>query len=393
MKLAVIGFGNAGGKIVDHLIDFDTPERPLCRFTIVFNTAHIDLDRLELVPDEFRILIGQTDERSKGHGVGADPDLGAEIATSDIPEIERALDQIPLHDIDAFLIVAGLGGGTGSGGAPVLAGELQEMYSEPVYGLGILPSKDEGGRPALNAARSLPSFTESTDGLLLFDNDAWRTGTDSIEGGYTKTNVEIAKRVTTLLSAGERDGSQISENAMDASDIRRTMAAGGVSTLAYAETGLEPETDRQRGLIGRLRSNGTAEPKDSADPATKVHGLVRQAVRSRLTCPVDITSAERGMIIISGPPQEFSQKGLERARQWLEKEIESVEVLAGDDPRRNADKLSTAVLLSNVTNVRRIDELQDIAVSAQNNIEAQAAGREEAVRELITDKNNELDPV
>jgi cell division GTPase FtsZ len=392
MKLAVIGFGNAGGKIVDELLRADAAERQLCRVGVVFNTAQVDLARLELVPEDKRILIGQTDQRSKGGGVGADPDLGAEIAEADKAEIERALDDVPLHDIDAFLIVAGLGGGTGSGGAPVLAEELADRYGESVYGLAILPSSDEGGRATLNAARTLPTFTESTDALLLFDNDAWRSGTDSVQGGYEKTNREIAARVTTLLSAGERDGSQISENAMDASDVRRTMATGGVATIAYAETDLRSSTKRQRGLVGRFRSNGTAGANES-DPATKIHGLVRRAVRSRLTCPADVTSAERGLIVVSGPPEEFSRKGLERARRWVEQEIESVEVLAGDDPRRDAESLSAAVLLSNVTDVPRIDELQETAVSAKDNVESQAVGRETAVEDLVTDDDDALDPV
>jgi len=393
MKLAVIGFGNAGGKIADRLVEFDAEGQPLCRFTTVFNTAQVDLARLERVPEEYRVLIGQTDERSKGHGVGADPDLGAEVTEADMPEIQRALDEIPIYDIDAFLIVAGFGGGTGSGGAPILAEELQRTYGEPVYGLGILPSEDEGGRAALNAARSLPSFTRATDGLLLFDNDAWRTGTDSMAEGYARANREIARRVTTLLSAGERDGSQIAENAMDASDIRRTLATGGVSTVAYAETDLEPETRRGRGFLERIRSNGSSKAEDGVDPATKIHGLVRRAVRSRLTCPADITAAERGLVVVSGPPEEFSQKGLDRARQWLQEEIESVEVLAGDDPAPTADSLSAAVLLANVTSVPRIDALKEDAVAARNNIEAQADRREDAVEDLVTDDNDVLDPV
>jgi len=180
---------------------------------------------------------------------------------------------------------------------------------------------------------------------------------------------------------------------VDASDIRRTLAAGGVSTVAYAETDLEPATRKQRGVLGRLRSNGSGGPQDGADPATKVHGLVRRAVRSRLTCPADVGTAERGLIVVSGPPEEFSRKGLERACRWLENETGSVEVLAGDDPRRTADGLSAAVLLANVTGVRRIDALKRDAVAARDNIETQAAKREDSVEDLVTDDNDVLDPV
>jgi len=154
MKLGVIGFGNAGSKIADRLIEYEREAgRTLTRSAVAVNTARTDLAKLEYLPSENQYLIGQTNVQAKGHGVGGDPDLGADLAREDFPEIKRALDEVPIYEIDAFLIIAGLGGGTGSGGAPVLASQLRDLYGEPVYGLGILPSAEEGGRAALNAAR------------------------------------------------------------------------------------------------------------------------------------------------------------------------------------------------------------------------------------------------
>lgn len=392
MKLAVIGFGNAGGKIADRLLEFEIESgRALCRFVCAINTAEIDLERLETIPPERRVLLGQTHELSKGHGVGADPDLGAEIARTDRVEIERALDEVPLHEIDAFLVIAGLGGGTGSGGAAVVASQLREYYGESVYGLAILPHEDEGGRATLNAARSLPTFADATDNLLVFDNDAWRSSGDSVLHGYARTNQEIAVRVGTLLGAGEADGSTVSENAMDASDIRRTLNTGGISTIAHASASLEASTEQQRGLLGRLWGGGSET--NGTDTTTKVHGLVRQAVESRLTLPADVSTAERSLIVVSGPPSEFSQKGLDRSRQWLEDRTESVEVLAGDDPREHTDVLSATVLLSNVTNVPRIKQLQRRAIEAQENIKQQGLTREEEIEALLHDDGNRLDPL
>ena len=394
MKLAVVGFGNAGGKVTDRLLDYESStDRALCRFTTVINTAKVDLEKIERVPPEYRVLIGQTHAQSKGHGAGADPDIGAEIAREDELEIGRVLDQVPLHEVDAFLIVAGLGGGTGSGGGPVLASMLQERYAEPVYGLGVLPSEDEGGRASLNAARSVRSYADATDALLLFDNNAWREGRDAVDAGYERTNLEIAKRVGTLLAAGATDGTTVAENAMDASDINRTLAVGGVSTVAYAETELEQETSRRQGLLGRFRSPDPEREADGADAATKVHGLVRRAVRSRLTCPANVDSTERALIVVSGPPAELSRKGLESARSWLEQQTNSIEVLAGDNPLKSADKLSAVVVLSNVTDVPRVDNLQDQAVDAADNIENQRETRDEEIEDLIRDDDGTLDPI
>lgn len=391
MKLAVIGFGNAGGKITDKLLQFESDtDRDLIRSAIAVNSARVDLARLDMLPDDHRFLIGQTDGRVKGHGVGSDPDLGKEIVQQDRYEIERALDTVPIYEIDAFLIVAGLGGGTGSGGAPELARTIRNRYDEPVYGLGILPSMEEGGRAALNAARSFQSFGDATTNLMLFDNDTWRGSGDTVEDGYERTNEEIAKRVVTFLAAGEIDGSTISENAMDSSDVRRTLSTGGVSTIAYAETrDIAPES---RGLLGRLRANGSKSLGDT-DPATKVKGLIRQAVQSRLTCPAEISSAERSLIVLSGPPELLSRKGLEAGRRWLEQQTSSVEVLSGDDPREYADVLSAVILLSNVTEVPPIDSIQEMGVDARENIEEQRSAREEEIEDLLTDPQDELDPV
>jgi cell division GTPase FtsZ len=390
MKIALIGFGNAGGKIADeifrHQLDAD---RDLTRAVLAINTARTDLAKLDDIPDEDRILIGQTDGKVKGHGVGADPDLGAKVTEKDLHEIENALAEVPIYDVDAFLVIAGLGGGTGSGGAPVLAETLGETYEEPVYGLGVLPSSEEGGRASYNAARSFPSFVEATDKLMVFDNDAWRGHADSVGGGYERTNTEIAKRITALLVAGNV-GEEISENAMDASDVRRTLATGGISTIAYAETGIDRSTYESRSFLNRFRKNGTEE---DSDDAKKISGLVRQAVQSRLTLPADVASAERSLIVVSGPPQEFSRKGLESARRWVEDRTDSIEVLAGDSPSPSADKVSAVVILSNVTQTQRIDSLQSQALDARSNIQDQEQSREDDIEALITDDNDELRPI
>jgi len=390
MKLALIGFGNAGGKIVDELV-YHQHERDseFARAVLAINSARTDLAKLDYVPPEKQLLIGQTHEQVKGQGVGADPELGAVVTRQDLHELERALDDIPLYDVDAFLVVAELGGGTGSGGAPVLADVLKTKFDEPVYGLGVLPSDEEGGRPAFNAARSFQTFVESADNVILFDNDAWRGSDDSVGAGYERTNRELAKRLGTLFAAGNVDG-EIAENAMDASDVRRTLGTGGMSTIAYAETGLAPSTVKERGLLSRFRSNGVG---DEVDSAQKVSGLVRQAIQSRLTCPADVSSVERALIVISGPKAEFSRKGLERARRWVEQHTETMDVLAGDSPQADADHLAAVVVLSNPTTVERVDALQGRAVDAKENIEAQQREREDAIADLITDDDGELDPI
>lgn len=389
MKLATIGVGNAGSKIIDRMIEFEqSTGRDLCRHALVINTARTDLSKPQHVPENRRVLIGETHKKAKGHGVGGDAAVGAEVAKTDIDEIRRIFDDVEIHEVDAILVAAGLGGGTGSGAAPVVIEELQKMYDEPVYGLGMLPGKYEGGRPALNAARSLQSFVTKVDNFISFDNDAWRSRGQTIEEGYDEMNKELATRIVTLLAAGEVDESEVGENAMDSSDIMRTLDVGGVSSIGYASTGVDTPDD---GLLSRLNDSEQAE-LESAD-AAKIKGLVRRAVNSRLTIPCEVSSADRALIVFAGPPSAISRKGVESAREWLESEADTVDVLAGDDPRSNSETLAAAVLLTNVTETPRIDEIQDQAVDAQDTIQQQDAVREEEIESLITDDNNDLDPI
>jgi len=389
MKLATIGVGNAGSKILDHMLAFERKTgRNLCRHSMAINTARTDLAKPDHVPEERRFLIGETHHQAKGHGVGGDVEVGAEVARTDIEEIRRAFDDVEIHDVDAILVAAGLGGGTGSGAGPVVIDELNAMYDEPVYGLAVLPGQYEGGRPALNAARSLQSFVEKVDNLIAFDNDAWRSRDQTIEEGYEEMNRELATRIVTLLAAGEQDISEIAENAMDSSDIMRTLETGGISSIGYAKTGV----DGEKGFLGRLREDGNKLDGEASD-AAKIKGIVRRAVNSRLTLPCEVSSAERVLVVLSGAPEAFSRKGLESARQWLETEADTVEVLAGDDPREGSTAIAAVVLLSNVTETPRVDEIQNQAVDAQDKIREQEAVRDQEIRELITDEDDELDPV
>jgi len=256
MKLAMIGFGQAGGKILDKFLEYDKRHNSnIVRAAVAVNTAKADLMGLEHVPQENRVLIGQS--RVKGHGVGADNELGAEIAEEDIDEIQGAIDSIPVHEVDAFLVISGLGGGTGSGGSPVIAKHLKRIYTEPVYGLGVLPGRDEGGIYTLNAARSFQTFVREVDNLLVFDNDAWRKSGESVQGGYDEINEEIVTRFGILFGAGEvEQGGEVAESVVDSSEIINTLAGGGVSTVGFATEGVDDDGGSS-GLLPGSRATTT----------------------------------------------------------------------------------------------------------------------------------------
>ena len=361
MKLAMIGFGQAGGKIVDKFLEYD--ERTgsgIVQSAMAVNTAEADLRAHRRIPENNLVLIGR--DRVKGHGVGGDNELGAEIAEEDIGKIQNAIGRISINGIDAFLIVAGMGGGTGSGGAPVLARHLKHVYTEPVYGLGVLPADDEGGTHILNAAQSFQTFVHEVDNLLVFDNDAWRQDGESVEGGYEEINDEIVKRFGSLFAAGTAKAAQ---SAVDSSDIISTLSGGGVSTVGYARE--EVRTSDDNGLLSRLTGGSNDDDRDVVKTTNRMTSLFRKAALGRPTLPCEIESTERALFVMSGPPQHLNRKGIERGRRWLEEHTGSMEVSGGNYTVPDSDYVSGSVLLSGVTNVPRIKELQKIAIEAQEN--------------------------
>ena len=319
MKALLVGVGQAGGKLTTALAEFDT-ERGFgaVRDALAVNTAAADLEPLPLDT----VLIGRS--RVGGHGVGGDNELGATVMDEDLTEVLDALAPRMTADVEAVVVVAGLGGGTGSGGAPVLVRELSRVYDVPVYALGVLPGRDEGTLCQVNAGRSLKTVVREADATLLLDNDAWRSAGESVEGGYATINESMARRVGLLLAAGESvEGT--AESVVDTSEVINTLRAGGMAAVGYAST------------------PAAADPEENV---TTVTSTVRSAVMTGLSLP-DATEADAGLVAIAGDPDRISRKGAERARRWLQEETGSMQVRGGDFPL-DSDRLAAVVLLGGV---------------------------------------------
>lgn len=402
MKLAVVGVGNAGSRVANRILEVEaaTGRNLSGGNALLFNTSPPSFDAAEQVPEERQVMIGDVHRDVNGDGTDGDPELGAEVARDDSDEILRAFDAIEFFEIDGVLVVAGLGGGTGGGAGAVVIDEIQNICDDPIYALGILPSEAEGSVPALTASRSLQSFVDRADNVVAFDNEAWRdaqvTAEDAYlsaaDGRYERVNEALATRVVTLFAAGEVAGPTAAENRMDPSDLMRTLDTGGLSSIGYAASEVEPEPGgllswlRSLPLVDRWFSPATptrgeviqkddevespededeeAEGEVDTTSAARIERLVRRAVRSTLTLPCDVSSADRALVLLSGPSRELSRKGFETSRYWLEGEADTVEVMAGDEPHEGARELTATVLLSNVTDVPRIEAMQNRAAAA-----------------------------
>ena len=348
---------------------------------IVINTARTDLMGIKNIPMEDRLLIGQT--MVKGHGVGTDNVTGAKVAADEIDTIISAIDRRGTHDIDAFVVCAGLGGGTGSGGSPVLCRHLKRIYREPVYAVGIIPAPEEGRLYSLNAARSLSTLVNEADNVIVFDNSAWKNDGESVKSAYERLNEEIVRRFGVLFRAGEVGKYGVGEMVVDSSEIINTLRGGGISSVGYAiseaipvvKGGGKPSSkkDNNGGLLSSIlgKKEKKAEPHvdiaSGEDKSAKIIGLVRRAMLGRLTLPCDYSTAERALVLVAGPPTELDRKGVEKSKSWVEENIAGVEVRGGDYPV-DSGYVAAVVLLASIGEAPRIRELMELAKEAKEEV-------------------------
>jgi cell division GTPase FtsZ len=378
MKVLVIGLGQAGGKIADYFVLDDKKSHfPRTIRCMAINTAKSDLMGLRYIPQEDRVLIGET--VVKGHGVGADNKKGAKIAEDEIEVILSRVSKFDVSTLDAFFVVAGLGGGTGSGGISVVCKSLKQIYDEPVYGIGILPAENEGDIYTLNAARSLKALLSTCDATILVDNGAFLRSGESVRQAYDRINSDIVKRLGILFRSGEtRSRVQVAEMVVDASEIINTLRAGGICSIGYAS-----ESVRTQGLFSKILKKDQYE----IGKASRIVSVVKRAVKGRLLLPCDYRSASKALIVIAGPPEQLDRKGIEKAREWLEDTIAGTEVRGGDYPLPRSNYVGCVVLLAGIASAPRVVSMLQRAKYVQERL-GEEPKRERDIEELLGEIEN-----
>ncbi|MCF3649002.1 cell division protein FtsZ [Synoicihabitans lomoniglobus] len=156
VSIKVIGLGGAGGNAVDRL-KMDNLDR------LRLAAINTDLQALNASPVEEKVLIGSAVTR--GLGAGGDPDLGYEAAESDREKIAEVV-----RDTDLVFLIAGMGGGTGSGAAPTVA-EIAIEAGALVIAFVTTPFSFEGGRRTKQAEDGLLALRRSCDAVIPLPND------------------------------------------------------------------------------------------------------------------------------------------------------------------------------------------------------------------------------
>ncbi|WP_395743376.1 cell division protein FtsZ [Prosthecobacter sp.] len=185
-RICIVGVGGAGSNVVDRI----TLDR-IVEATLV--CAHTDVRVLGHSMAPVKIQLGA--ELMKGIGAGGDPDLGREAALFSREQIRQSMEN---HDI--IFISAGLGGGTGSGAAPVIA-EIAKNTGALVLVVATMPFSFEGRRRLAQAEEALELLQKRADALVLFENN--RMGElilpkDGIQKAFNQADQLIAQSLRAI---------------------------------------------------------------------------------------------------------------------------------------------------------------------------------------------------
>jgi len=343
MRVAVIGIGQAGGRIADLLAYHSAYGIAHNSFPVALaiNTAQADLSSLAAIPKEDRLLIGVSDVR--GHGVGLHREVAATIANDALPTIMRAIVRKHIEYVDAFCLIAGFGGGTGSGCIPVIARRLKELYDQPVYVIGTLPTADEGNFMNENAAACISEVYPIVDGVLLFDNHLWRKEGQPLEQTYSFMNHELVRPFPLLLAAGEASGS-VGIKVVDASDIMATWR--DLTFIGYWK--IEGDSLGHKFHFGP-RKNGV----ERVNSALACSTVIRNAA-IKMSADFNPEKAGYALMVLAGRREYISMEGYSDARNWLQNYIPNAEIRGGDFPIDKARELDAVLLIGGIRSIPRL---------------------------------------
>jgi cell division protein FtsZ len=227
-KLAVVGVGGGGGNALNNMIN-----KGICG--VEFIAVNTDSQALDNNLAGTKIQVGR--ELTKGLGAGARPIVGAEAAEESRADIEEAL-----GECDMVFITAGMGGGTGTGGAPVVAAIARRLG---ILTVGIVTKPfDCEGRKRLSAANEgVELLRDNVDTLIVIPNERL---------------LDVANQDTSLIHAFEM-ADDVLYNAtrgisdlitqhglinLDFADVRTTMSDGGTALMGAATASGERRAER-----------------------------------------------------------------------------------------------------------------------------------------------------
>ena len=214
-RMKVVGVGGAGGNAVNRMIDEDLEG-------VEFISLNTDGQALKSSQAQITIQIGK--KLTKGLGAGARPEIGRQALAESEDDVRRALE-----GSDLVFVAAGMGGGTGTGAAPLVA-EIARELGALTIGIVTKPFSFEGRRRARQASQGLAELRRCVDTMILVPNDRLL----AVVPKGTSFREALKKADEILLNATQGISDLISvtgEINVDFADVRTVMAARGPALM------------------------------------------------------------------------------------------------------------------------------------------------------------------
>ena len=247
--IIAMGVGGGGGNAVDYMCSQDIRG-------VEFIALNTDLQALRLCHAPTQVLLGP--KLCGGLGAGGRPEVGAAAAEESVPEIERLVDR----HVDMVFITAGMGGGTGTGAAPVVARVTKERDILTI-GIVTIPFFFEGLDKMKSALDGAAELKKNVDALLIINNDRLSDIYPDLE-----FSVAFAKADDILATASRSISDMVTTPAMiniDMKDVNTTLRDGRTAFISV----------------------GYGEGENRMSKA------IQNALHSPLLCDTDILSARR----------------------------------------------------------------------------------------------------
>ncbi|MBL7732682.1 MAG: cell division protein FtsZ [Chitinophagaceae bacterium] len=217
--LKVIGVGGGGGNAVNHMFSQQIEG-------VNFVICNTDAQALASSGIPNRIQLGP--HLTQGLGAGANPDIGRQATEESLEEIKRILEV----NTKMVFITAGMGGGTGTGGAPIIA-KISKDLGILTVGIVTTPFAYEGKKRQLQAEEGIKNLKQYVDTLLVISNDKLRHqfGNLKMREAFEKADNVLATAAKCITDVINSTG-QIN---VDFADVCTVMRNGGVAILGNAE--------------------------------------------------------------------------------------------------------------------------------------------------------------
>ena len=235
-KITVVGCGGAGGNTVTRMMEEGIHGAKLV-------AANTDAQHLaDEVAADTKILIGK--KRTGGRGAGSVPKIGEEAAQENIEDIQQSID-----GSDMVFVTAGLGGGTGTGAAPVVAQAAQDSGALTIS-IVTIPFTAEGERRRANADAGLERLRSVSDTVIVVPNDRLLDYAPSmpLQDAFKICDRVLMRSVKGMTELITKPGLVN----VDFADVRTIMENGGVAMIGLGES--DSENKAQDSIRSALRS-------------------------------------------------------------------------------------------------------------------------------------------